>query len=217
MEKQYQELNNEIMRISTQYEEKILVIIHQTIDSIESKAKEKISSKDFQDFCNQQMKLCEEKIIQLFYECLEKIYALIAKFIRKHYSYVEVEEVDIAALTWNKDGLTLEERIKNHILSNISKLLELYKDGIVDYDIIQKTLDFAIVRIIDNEAYVISNVILYNKLQKSAKYFQVLSGVCCELCDDISGEILPIEQLKEIPPFHPVCKCMIIYYQDKPN
>lgn len=35
------------MRISTQYEEKILIIIHQTIDSIESKAKEKISSKDF--------------------------------------------------------------------------------------------------------------------------------------------------------------------------
>lgn len=217
MEKQYQELNNEIIKISTQYEEKILIIIHQTIDLIESKAKEKISFKDFYDFCNQQMKLCEKEIVQLLYECLEKIYALIVKFIKKNYSHIEVEEVNIASLTWNKDGLTLEERIASHIQNSISKLLELYKDGIIDFNIVQKTLDFAIIKIIDNEAYVVSNAVLYNKLKKSANYFQILSRICCELCDDLSGEILPIEQLKEIPPFHPVCKCMIIYYQDKPN
>ena len=99
---------------------------------------------------------------------------------------------------------------------NEQEHLELYKDGVFDYDSVQKVLDFELVRIMDTEAYVISNAILHDKLKKVSNYFEILGTNCCENCDGGSG-IKPISELKSIPPYHPNCRCMVVYYIGNPE
>jgi HPr kinase/phosphorylase len=47
-------------------------------------------------------------------------------------------------------------------------------------------------------------------------YFEILGANCCENCDGGSG-IKPISELKSIPPYHPNCGCMVVYYIDNPE
>lgn len=216
MQELYQLLRNEIVTIATSYEEKILTRIHKTMDQVELFAAKHNNLADFIAYCNEQFKECEEDVSSLLYECLEKIYALVAKFVRKNYPGVKFDEVNVKTLTWNEDGLTLEDRVKKHIIDNSQKILELYKDGVFDYDSVQKVLDFELVRIMDTEAYVISNSILHDKLKKVSNYFEILGANCCENCDGGSG-IKPISELKSIPPYHPNCRCMVVYYIDNPE
>ena len=51
------------------------------------------------------------------------------------------------------------------------------------------------------------------KLKKGSKYFEILSSDCCGGNTGIS----PIYELHDLPPFHPNCQCMIIYYEEPPN
>ena len=187
------------------------------MDNIENFAKNNFNSTEFQKYSTEQMESCQEDITKLLYECLEKIYPLVVKFVKKNYPEVEFEKINVASLTWNKDGLTLEERIKKHLVDSSQKLLELYKDGVIDYDSVQKILDIEIVRIMDTESYIISNTILHDKLKKVSKYFEILGGNCCEYCDEHISGIQNITQLEDIPPFHPNCQCMVIYYINKPE
>ena len=87
----------------------------------------------------------------------------------------------------------------------------------MSYDNIQTLLDYEMIRIIDTETFVILNTVLYEKLKKYAKYFEVIgSAGCCEVCD-FHQDIRPIEELDELPPYHPNCTCLIIYYLEKPQ
>ena len=73
------------------------------------------------------------------------------------------------------------------------------------------------IKIIDTETFVILNAVLYEKLKKHAKYFEVIGGAgCCEVCDS-HQDIRQIEELDELPPYHPNCTCLIIYYLENPQ
>lgn len=197
----YEELKKDVLKIITEYEVKILSIINKI--------------KTLQDVNN--FNENENKIHDLINECLEKIYALIAKFVRKYYPDIEFNEENVASLTWNEDGINLEERITSYIETSILEMIVLLKE---DKDIaqIKRLLEFQIVRILDTEAFLVINKILENKLRKVSKYFQILSDNCCDGCENISEQgILPIHKLEKTPPYHPSCQCVIIYYTEYPK
>ena len=197
----YEELKKDVLKIITDYEVKILSIINKI--------------KTLQDVNN--FNENENKIHDLINECLEKIYALIAKFVRTYYPDVEFNEENVASLTWNEDGISLEERVVSYIETSILKMIVLLKEG-KDIAQIKRLLEFQIVRILDTEAFLVMNKILENKLKKVSKYFQVLSDNCCGGCENISEQgILPIHKLEKIPPYHPNCQCIIIYYTEYPK
>ena len=195
----YEELKKDVLKIITDYEVKILSIINKI--------------KTLQDVNN----FNENEIHDLINECLEKIYALIAKFVRTYYPDIEFNEENVASLTWNEDGINLEERITSYIETSIHEMIVLLKE---DKDIaqIKRLLEFQIVRILDTEAFLVINKILENKLRKVSKYFQILSDNCCDGCENISEQgILPIHKLEKTPPYHPSCQCVIIYYTEYPK
>ncbi len=197
----YKELKKDVLKIITEYEVKILSIINKI--------------KTLQDVNN--FNENENKIHDLINECLEKIYALIAKFVRTYYPDIEFNEENVASLTWNEDGINLEERITSYIETSILEIIVLLKE---DKDIaqIKRLLEFQIVRILDTEAFLVMNKILENKLRKVSKYFQILSDNCCDGCENISEQgILPIHKLEKTPPYHPSCQCIIIYYTEYPK
>ena len=77
---------------------------------------------------------CRNTVLDLIYECLEKVYNLVSHFLKENYPGISLELIDVKSLIWNKDGLTLEERISKHILNSVHNLLELYTDGVMSYD-----------------------------------------------------------------------------------
>lgn len=197
----YEELKKDVLKIITEYEVKILSIINKI--------------KTLQDVNN--FNENENKIHDLINECLEKIYALIAKFVRTYYPDIEFNEENVASLTWNEDGINLEERITSYIETSILEMIVLLKEG-KDIAQIKRLLEFQIVRILDTEAFLVMNKILENKLRKVSKYFQILSDNCCGGCENISEQgILPIHKLEKTPPYHPNCQCIVIYYTEYPK
>lgn len=92
------------------------------------------NSKQFKDYVERQMDDCRNTVLDLIYECLEKVYNLGSLFLKENYPGVLLELIDVKSLIWNKDGLTLEERISKHILNSVHNLLELYTDGVMSYD-----------------------------------------------------------------------------------
>ena len=218
MQQKYEQLSTDIVSISTEYAEKILINIHQAMDLIENFAlNNSKNSKEFKEYVERQMNDCRNTILDLIYECLEKVYNLVSHFLKENYSGILLELIDVKSLIWNKDGLTLEERISKHILNSVHNLLELYTDGVMSYDNVQTLLDYEMIKIIDTETFVILNAVLYEKLKKHAKYFEVIGGAgCCDVCDS-HQDIRPIEELDELPPYHPNCTCLIIYYLENPQ
>ena len=206
----YEELKKDVLKIITDYEVKILSIINKikTLQDVNN-----FNENEIHELINEY----SEKIQDLINECLERIYALIAKFVRTYYPDVEFNEENVASLTWNEDGINLEERITSYIETSILEMIVLLKE---DKDIaqIKRLLEFQIVRILDTEAFLVMNKILENKLRKVSKYFQILSDNCCDGCENISEQgILPIHKLEKTPPYHPSCQCIIIYYTEYPK
>lgn len=59
---------------------------------------------------------------------------MVSHFLKENYPGILLELIDVKSLIWNKDGLTLEERISKHILNSVHNLLELHTDGVMSYD-----------------------------------------------------------------------------------
>ena len=206
----YEELKKDVLKIITDYEVKILSIINKikTLQDVNN-----FNENEIHELINEY----SEKIQDLINECLERIYALIAKFVRTYYPDVEFNEENVASLTWNEDGISLEERVASYITASVLEMIILLKEG-KDVTQIKRLLEFQIVRILDTEAFLVVNKILENKLKKVSKYFQVLSDNCCGGCENISEQgILPIYKLEKTPPYHPNCQCIIIYYTEYPK
>lgn len=83
----------------------------------------------------------------------------------------------------------------------------------------QHLLNLHLCLILENETYQIINNYLVNAISKEAEYFEIVSNAkCCEYCDEfyLPG-VHPISELAEKPPFHPDCKCLIIFYINEPE
>lgn len=147
----------------------------------------------------------------IIYESLTETYAITAKAVEEIYNIIFIEKIDddtLRNLTYSADGKTLNDRLNNH-----------YDNAI---DRIDPTTYFynRIVVIMDTETLYSSNHVIHGKLKRQASYIEVINanGDCCEEHPDCKywleqGKI-PIEELIELPPYHPDCECEVIYYID---
>ena len=148
----------------------------------------------------------------LIFNSLTETYSITAAAVKSIYGIQFKDKVDrdtLKNLTYSKDGKTLEERMKNHW------------DNAIDRD--NPTLYFynRIVLIMDTETLYASNHVIHGKLKKYATHVEVINtneDFCLEHeeCEywHSKGK-MPIEELDELPPYHPDCECEVIYYIDE--
>ena len=140
-------------------------------------------------------------------QSLEETYAITSAAARKLYGIKSerLQDGEIEELMYSKDGKTLRERLETHYdnAENRSNSTEYFRNRVV--------------LIVDTETLTVSNTVIHGKLNKEATYAEVIGvGDCSEAEEDceywIAKGKMPIEELSELPPFHPDCECEVIYY-----
>jgi hypothetical protein len=146
----------------------------------------------------------------IIYESLEKTYSITTEAAEKIYNIIFKEKIDaetLEKLTYSEDGKTLNDRLKVHF------------DAAIQHDNPKDYMYNRVVLIMDTETLYASNHVIHGKLKRRSKYAEVIGMAECfehEECDYYTslGKI-PIEQLDKIPPYHPDCRCEVIYYLDE--
>lgn len=145
----------------------------------------------------------------LIFDCFTETYAITATAVKSIYGIQFKDKIDLGSLkelTYSEDGKTLEERIYKHFKEAMKKnnsILYFYN---------------RIVLIIDTETLYISNHVIHGKLKKYATHVEVIGSPDCDIENNgmceyyISKGKMPIEELEELPPYHPDCECEVIYY-----
>ena len=146
------------------------------------------------------------------YESLTETYAITAKAVEKIYNIIFTDKIDddtLKNLTYSADGKTLNDRLNSHY------------DNAIDRDDPTTYFYNRIVVIMDTETLYSSNHVIHGKLKRKATHAEVINidDDCCEQHPECEywlkqGKI-PIEELKELPPYHPDCECEVIYYFDE--
>lgn len=152
--------------------------------------------------------LSTTNIDDLIFKSLERTYSITTKAVEDLYNIKDSSsKVEVADLMYSKDGKTLYERLKDHF-ENACK----HED--------QSGYMFnRCVLIMDTETSCVSNGIIHGKINKHATHAEVIgNGECddhpeCEFW--LSKGKIPIEELEELPPYHPDCECEVIYYIDE--
>ena len=139
---------------------------------------------------------------------LEDTYSITSAATRKLYGIKSerLQDGEIEELTYSKDGKTLRERLEIHYdnAGSRSNITEYFRNRIV--------------LIMDTETLTVSNSIIHSKLNKEATYAEVIGGANC--WEENGGDCeywiakgkMPIQELSELPPYHPDCECEVIYY-----
>lgn len=145
------------------------------------------------------------------YESLTETYAITAKAVEKIYDIIFTDKIDddtLRNLTYSADGKTLNDRLSIHY------------DNAIERDDPTTYFYNRIVVIMDTETLYSSNHVIHGKLKRKATYAEVINinDDCCEQHPECEywlkqGKI-PIEELEELPPYHPDCECEVIYYFD---
>jgi hypothetical protein len=147
----------------------------------------------------------------LMLELLIEVYSITSKMIRDLYDGLEIERLsdeEIMKLTYSADGKELRERIEEHY-DNVMKRIESERK---DYFLHRMML------IVNTESLTVSNGILHKKLAKYAVYAEVTNSdddICWEHeeCEYwLRKGKIPVDELTELPPYHPDCECMVVYY-----
>ena len=146
------------------------------------------------------------------YESLTETYAITAKAVEKIYDIIFTDKIDddtLRNLTYSADGKTLNDRLSIHY------------DNAIERDDPTTYFYNRIVVIMDTETLYSSNHVIHGKLKRKATYAEVINinDDCCEQHPECEywlkqGKI-PIEELEELPPYHPDCECEVIYYFDE--
>lgn len=147
----------------------------------------------------------------LMLELLIEVYSITSKTIRELYDGLEVERLsdeEIMKLTYSADGKELRDRIEEHY-DNVMKRIESERK---DYFLHRMML------IVNTESLTVSNGILHKKLAKHAVYVEVTNSdddICWqhEECEYwLRKGKISVDELTELPPYHPDCECMVVYY-----
>ena len=145
----------------------------------------------------------------LVYDSLIETYSITIKAVKTIYNMDFTEIIDkdtIKDLTYSKDGKTLSERLHNHYDNAVKRI------NPIDY------FYNRLVLIMDTETLYASNHVIHGKLKKYATHVEIIGISECSgedegLCEYyVSKGKMPIEELDELPPYHPDCDCEIIYY-----
>ena len=147
-------------------------------------------------------------IQEMILESLEETYSITSAAARKLYNIKaeRLKDGEIEELMYSKDGKELYERLEEHYDNTIKR------DNPSDY------FRNRIILIVDTETLTVSNAVLHGKLNKKAQFAEVIGIANCweengGLCEYwISQGKIPIEELTELPPYHPDCECEVIYY-----
>lgn len=148
----------------------------------------------------------------IIYDSLTETYTITAESAKKIYQIKFNETIDkdtLEKLTYSKDGKTLKERILNHYENAVKR------ENPTNY------FYNRLVLIMDTETLYASNHVIHGKLKKYATHVEIIGSPECSdenegLCEYyISKGKMPIEELDELPPYHPDCECEVIYYIDK--
>lgn len=144
----------------------------------------------------------------IIFDSLEKTYSITAKSVKELYNITaeSVDTVEIAEYMYSKDGKTLYTRLQDHFNAACER------DNPAEYMFNRCVL------IVDTETICVSNGIIHGKCNKHAKYAEVFGGANCSdgPCEYwINKGKMPIEELEELPPYHPDCECEVIYYFDE--
>ena len=173
------------------------------------------------------------QVFNLILDSLEKTYSLTAAAVKEIYGIQNnnIENVDISKLTYSQDGKTLQDRLNIHYSKAKDKqskfaiqIKEIDLDTLSPDDSVPG-LNAAILYfnqrtwlILDTESSYLSNYLIHNKIKEDAKYAEVYGIGDCHLKDGTPCEEwikmgkIPIEELVELPPYHPGCECEVIYY-----
>ena len=192
---QYDEMRKEINESKDQYLETLFKNIRSYFENPED-------ARDKEEFITD--------LEDIIYDSLTKTYAITAKAVEKIYNITFTEKIDddtLRKLTYSADGRTLNDRLNIHYDNAINR-----NDSPTIY------LRNRIALIMDTETLYSSNHVIHGKLKRKAKYVEVINinEECCEEHPECEywlkqGKI-PIEELAELPPYHPDCECEVIYY-----
>ena len=152
------------------------------------------------------------KVENQIFESLTNTYAITAAAVKKIYGVQFKDTIDreiLEELTYSKDGKTLKERMHKHYDEAIKRdnpALYFYNRTVL---------------VMDTETLYASNHVIHGKLKKYATYVEVIGSPECDdeeggMCEYyVSKGKMPIEELDELPPYHPDCECEVIYYIDE--
>lgn len=148
------------------------------------------------------------------FNSLTETYSITAAAVKEIYGIKFNETIDqetLKELTYSKDGKTLEERMLKHYNEAIKRdnpALYFYNRTVL---------------VMDTETLYASNHVIHGKLKKYATHVEIFGSPECEgedggLCEYyVSKGKMPIEELDELPPYHPDCECEVIYYINEKN
>ena len=145
----------------------------------------------------------------IIYVSLAKTYSITASAAKAIYNITFTDKIDdetLKNLTYSSDGKTLSDRLSDHY----DKAIERNDPTTYFYN--------RIVLIMDTETLYASNHVIHGKLKRKAKYVEVFGSPECEEEDEglchhyVSKGKMPIEDLEDLPPYHPDCECEVIYY-----
>ena len=153
-----------------------------------------------------------EELENLIFASLEETYSITAVAVKQIYGIQFKDKIDrdtLEKLTYSKDGKTLEERMHKHFDEAIKRdnpALYFYNRTVL---------------VMDTETLYASNHVIHGKLKKYATHVEVINAnedFCLEheQCEYWANKgKMPIEELDELPPYHPDCECEVIYYIDE--
>lgn len=148
------------------------------------------------------------KVDDIIFASLERTYAITIKAVKELYNIETNDKVEVADLMYSADGKTLYQRLQEHF------------DNACGHGDSAQYMFNRCVLIVDTETACVSNGIIHSKVNKHARYAEVLEGAeCADLpaseCEYwIKKGKMPIEELEELPPYHPDCDCEVIYFLD---
>ena len=147
-------------------------------------------------------------LIDLFYKALENLYSEINIELGKIYKKVAPFNLqNIANLTFQEDGKTLDERI--------TKYLDDLEEKRLSGDFPENLKNFGAnmySRLLNNEGRYLFTHLMEMKIKPVASILVIETGTCDDLCGEWAGEY-PAGEDVPLPPYHTNCQCSAYYIE----
>lgn len=147
-------------------------------------------------------------LINLFYKALENLYSEINIELGKIYTKVAPFNLqNIANLTFQEDGKTLDERIIKYLDDLEEKRLSGdFPDDLKSFSVNMYS------RLLNNESKYLFTHLMEMKIRPVASILVIESGTCGDLCSEWNGEYPAGEDIP-LPPYHTNCQCSAYYIE----
>lgn len=145
----------------------------------------------------------------VFYDNLEEVFKNTTDMLYHIYPKAKDYKVkDLFSITYNEDGKTIEERMRQYWEDAEYRLQHGSSEKI------EKIILLGQYKVLlQNESAIVERVIKQNKVQPIAEYLCIEGGCACnsEKCSAYIGD-WPADEDIPLPPYHPNCECSYFYY-----